>query len=58
VHPRTGVPAIRVLVRAVKASGTARIVYPAFTLNDEYDQPTAAAEAVLRAGKTLNIAEA
>lgn len=58
VHPRAGAPAIRVLVRAVKAPGTARIIYPAFTLNDEHDQPTAAAEAVLRAGKTLNIAEA
>jgi len=57
VHPRGGAPAIRVLVRAVKAGGSLRINYPALVLNDEQGKPTAEAEAALRSGKTLEIAE-
>jgi tRNA1(Val) A37 N6-methylase TrmN6 len=57
VHPRAGMPAIRVLVRAAKASRSARNIYREFILNDEHDRPTAAAEAVLRGGKTLTIAD-
>jgi tRNA1(Val) A37 N6-methylase TrmN6 len=57
VCPRAGMPAIRVLVRAVKASGSARNIYRELILNDEHDRPTAAAEAVLREGKTLTIAD-
>lgn len=57
VNPRVGTPAIRVVVRAVKADDSARKTYPALTLNDERGHPTAAAEAVLRAGKMLDIAE-
>jgi tRNA1(Val) A37 N6-methylase TrmN6 len=58
VHPREGAPAIRVLARATKAANGPQTAYPALTLNDEHGQPTAAAEAVLREGKTLNIADA
>lgn len=56
VLPRPGAPAIRVLVRGVKAGSSAQVDYPALTLNDERGQPTEAAEAVLREGNTLNIA--
>ena len=58
VLPRVEAPAIRVLVRAVKGAGGTRTDYPALALNDESGQPTAAVEAVLREGKTLNIADA
>ena len=58
VLPRAGAPAIRVLVRAVKAGRERQINYDALALNDEHGQPTEAAEAVLREGKILNIAEA
>jgi tRNA1(Val) A37 N6-methylase TrmN6 len=57
VHPRPGVPPIRVLVRAVKGGPGAQTTCKALVLNDERGQPTDAAEAVLRAGETLNIAE-
>ncbi|HXX08576.1 MAG TPA: methyltransferase [Pseudolabrys sp.] len=56
VHPRTNAPAIRILVRAAKAEGSLRNDYPALVLNDEQGKPTAAAEAILRSGKTLEIA--
>ncbi|HEY6023681.1 MAG TPA: methyltransferase [Pseudolabrys sp.] len=58
VHPRPAVAAIRVLVRAVKGGRGAQASCPALVLNDERGHPTAEAEAVLRAGETLNIAEA
>jgi tRNA1(Val) A37 N6-methylase TrmN6 len=58
VLPREGAPPVRVLVRAVKAASGPQVAYPALVLNDENHQPTAAAEAVLREGKTLNITEA
>ncbi len=57
VLPRAGAPAIRVLVRAVKAGDAKRVDYPALILNDANGRPTAAAEAVLRGGETLAIAE-
>ena len=57
VHPREGAPPIRVLVRAAKGGRTPQVAYAALLLNDEHGQPTAAAENVLRAGKTLNITE-
>lgn len=57
VLPREAAPAIRVIVRAAKASGGPELSYPAIALNDEQGQPTEAAEAVLRGGKTLRIAE-
>jgi tRNA1(Val) A37 N6-methylase TrmN6 len=58
VLPREGAPAIRVLVRAVKGGGARAADYPALILNDEHNRPTKAAEAVLRGGETLSIAEA
>jgi tRNA1(Val) A37 N6-methylase TrmN6 len=57
VLPRSGASAIRVLVRAVKAGRRAPVNYPALILNDERGRPTAAAEAVLRSGGTLGIAD-
>src|SRR5262249_3741828 len=57
VLPREMAPAIRVVVRAVKAHGASELAYAALTLNDKNGRPTAAAEAVLRGGKTLNIAQ-
>jgi tRNA1(Val) A37 N6-methylase TrmN6 len=58
VLPRAEAPAIRVLVRAVKGADGPRKDCPALALNDENAQPTPAAEAVLRNGKTLTIADA
>ena len=57
VHPRAGGPAIRVLVRAVKGEGGGPVDYPALILNQADGRPTAAAEAVLRSGEVLKIAE-
>ena len=57
VVPRIGKPAIRILIRAEKGGSGGQANYPAFILNDEHGQPTAAAEAVLRSAKKLNIAE-
>ena len=57
ILPRPDAAAIRVLVRAVKSGGGARRVYPNLILNDEEGRPTAAAEAVLRGGETLAMAE-
>jgi tRNA1(Val) A37 N6-methylase TrmN6 len=57
VQPRVDAPAIRVLVRAVKSGHGSHKAYPALVLNDERGRPTAAAEAVLRGGATLDISE-
>ena len=58
VLPRETAPAIRVVVRAIKAQGRQEpFGYPALALNDGHGRPTEAAEAVLRGGKALNIAE-
>jgi tRNA1(Val) A37 N6-methylase TrmN6 len=62
VLSRAGAQPIRVLVRAVKgaqsnASTAEPVDCPGLILNDEQGQPTAAAQAVLRGGKTLRIAE-
>ena len=57
VHSRPGMPPIRVLVRAVKGGHGVQATCRALVLNDERGQPTDAAEAVLRAGKTLDITE-
>jgi tRNA1(Val) A37 N6-methylase TrmN6 len=53
VHPRPDQPAIRVLVRAAKASRAPLSLLPALLLNDASGVPTAAAEAVLRSGEAL-----
>ena len=57
VYPRHDAPAIRVLVRALKAGIGAPITYPGLVLNEADGKPSAAAEAVLRGGGTLTITE-
>lgn len=57
VLPRPEAPAIRVLVRAARGARRARRDYPALLLNDAEGRPTAATEAVLRAGNALNITD-
>jgi tRNA1(Val) A37 N6-methylase TrmN6 len=56
VHPKPGAPAIRVLVRAVKASRAPLSLLPGFTLADAAGTPTAEAEAVLRGKAVLPLA--
>jgi tRNA1(Val) A37 N6-methylase TrmN6 len=57
VHPRPDAPAIRVLVRAVKGGRAPLTLHPGLVLNDERNRPSAAAEAVLRGGATLSLAQ-
>jgi tRNA1(Val) A37 N6-methylase TrmN6 len=54
VHPRPGPAAIRVLVRATKASRAPLALLPGFLLADADGKPTVAAEAVLRNGEALS----
>ena len=56
VKPRPDRPAIRILLRAVKGGLGATVHHDALELNDTKNQPTAAAEAVLRGGETLSLA--
>jgi len=58
VHPKPQAPAIRILVRATKASRAPLVLLPGFVLHDEAGRPTAASESVLRAGAPLPLAEA
>jgi tRNA1(Val) A37 N6-methylase TrmN6 len=58
VHPRTDACAIRILVTAVKASRAPLALFPGLTLVDADGRPTPEAEAVLRHGATLRMAEA
>jgi tRNA1(Val) A37 N6-methylase TrmN6 len=57
VHGRAGQPAIRILVRATKGSGAPLVLMPGLCLNDRAGRPTAEAEAVLREGGTLPLAD-
>lgn len=57
VHPKPATPAIRVLVRAVKASRAPLLLLPGLVLADEAGKPTAAAKAVLRNGGVLALAK-
>jgi len=57
IHPKTDAPAIRVLVRAVKASRAPLSLLPGLILADAAGKPSAAAEAVLREGALLPLAE-
>ncbi len=57
VHPRPDAPAIRVLVRALKGGRAPLTLHPGLVLNDERNRPSAAAEAVLRGGATLSLAQ-
>jgi tRNA1(Val) A37 N6-methylase TrmN6 len=56
VYPRPDAPAVRVIVRAVKASSTALVLLPGLILTDANGRPTAEAEAVLRDGALLPLA--
>jgi tRNA1(Val) A37 N6-methylase TrmN6 len=57
VYPKPDQPAIRILVRATKASRAPLVLLPGLVLNDVLGRPTPQAEAVLRAGATLALAE-
>jgi len=57
IHPKPDVPAIRVLVRAVKHSHAPLALLPGLMLTDHNGHPTPAAEAVLRACGLLALAE-
>ena len=56
IHPKPQAPAIRLLVRAVKASRAPLALLPGFFLADDAGLPTAQAEAVLRKGAVLPLA--
>jgi tRNA1(Val) A37 N6-methylase TrmN6 len=56
VHPKPGAPAIRVLVRAIKASRAPMSLLPGLVLADVEGKPTSAAEDVLRGGAVLPLA--
>jgi tRNA1(Val) A37 N6-methylase TrmN6 len=56
IHPRPDAPAIRVLLRAVKASRAPVALLPGLILADGNGRPTPAAEAVLRDGALLPLA--
>jgi tRNA1(Val) A37 N6-methylase TrmN6 len=57
VHPKAGAQAIRVLVRGTKASRAPLALLPGLFLNDAAGRPTDEAEAVLRGGAVLPLAE-
>jgi tRNA1(Val) A37 N6-methylase TrmN6 len=57
VHPKPDAAAIRVLVRAVKASRAPLVLLPGLFLADHRGRPTEEAEAVLRVGALLPLAE-
>jgi tRNA1(Val) A37 N6-methylase TrmN6 len=57
IYPKPDAPAIRVLVRAVKDTRAPLAILPGLMLTDGNGQPTQAAEAVLRAGTLLALAE-
>jgi tRNA1(Val) A37 N6-methylase TrmN6 len=57
VHPKPDEAAIRVLVRAVKDSRAPLTLLPPLMLGDEDSRPSRAAEAVLREGAVLPIAQ-
>jgi tRNA1(Val) A37 N6-methylase TrmN6 len=57
VHPKPAEPAIRVLVRATKASRAPLALLPGLVLNDPAGHPTRDAETVLREGSPLPLGE-
>jgi tRNA1(Val) A37 N6-methylase TrmN6 len=56
VYPKPDQPAVRILVRATKASRAPLALLPGLVLNDAGGHPTPDTEAVLRAGATLSLA--
>jgi tRNA1(Val) A37 N6-methylase TrmN6 len=57
IHPRAGLPPIRVLVWARKGGGASATELPGLVLNGPDGKPSADAEAVLRGGKPLPLSE-
>ncbi len=57
IHPGEEQAAVRVLVRATKASRAPLVLLPGLVLNDRAGRPTAQAESVLRAGAALPLSE-
>ena len=57
IHPKPATPAIRVLVRAAKQSRAPLALLPGLVLTNGDGQPTPAAEAILREGAVLALAE-
>jgi tRNA1(Val) A37 N6-methylase TrmN6 len=55
IHPKPGIAAIRVLVRAARGRGRPLSLLPGFVLADADGKPSAAAEAVLRDGAVLAV---
>lgn len=53
VYPKPEAPAIRILVRAVKASRAPLALMPGFALNEASGEPSRQAEAVLRSGASV-----
>ena len=56
VYPKPDEPAIRILVRATRASRAPLAVLPGLILNDASGRPTPEADALLRGGATLPLA--
>jgi tRNA1(Val) A37 N6-methylase TrmN6 len=57
IHPKPAAPAIRVLASATKGSRAPLALLPGFTLAEVGGKPSEAAEAVLRGGAALPLAE-
>lgn len=57
VHPKASAPAIRILLRAAKESRAPLALLPALVLNGDDGRPTPEAEAVLREGTMLPLAQ-
>jgi tRNA1(Val) A37 N6-methylase TrmN6 len=57
LHPRPGAAAIRVLVRATKASKAPLSVLPGLILAGADSRPTAQAETIMRDGAALDFAD-
>jgi tRNA1(Val) A37 N6-methylase TrmN6 len=57
VYPKADQPAVRILVRATKASRSPLALLPGLVLNDAFGRPTPQAEAVLRAAAALPLAQ-
>jgi tRNA1(Val) A37 N6-methylase TrmN6 len=57
VHPAEEEAAIRILVRATKASRAPLVLLPGLVLNDRSGRPTAQAESVLRGAAALPLSE-
>jgi tRNA1(Val) A37 N6-methylase TrmN6 len=57
VHPKPGAPAIRILARATKGSHSPLTLLPGILLADADGEPSAQAQAVLREGGALALAE-